>query len=85
MGGGYGDQYSFIGTDTTTGGTGGLSMMHNFAFLGGSDSVGTREASSFQTTNTNEKRSKKEELLDKQMESFLKNRDVNMPQRINRQ
>jgi len=60
-------------------------MQHNFTFLGGSDAVSTREASSFQTTNTNEKRSKKEEMLDQQMEMFMKNRDVGMPQRINRQ
>lgn len=70
MGGGYGDQYSFLGTDTSAQGNGGASMMHNFTFLGGSDAVSTREASSFQTTNTNEKRSKKEQLLDQQMESY---------------
>lgn len=70
MGGGYGDQYSFLGADTSAQGNGGASMMHNFTFLGGSDAVSTREASSFQTTNTNEKRSKKEQLLDQQMESY---------------
>ena len=85
MGGGYGDSYSFIGADTTTGGTGGLSMMHNFAFLGGSDSVGTREASNFQTTNSNAKRSKKEELLDQQMQSFLAQRDQGIKKSVARQ
>ena len=85
MGGGFGDSYSFIGTDTSTQGNGGLSMKHNFTFLNGQDSVGTREASSFQTTNSNAKRSKKEEMLDAQMEQFLKNRDSGIPQRVNRQ
>jgi hypothetical protein len=85
MGGGYGDQYSFIGTDTTAQGDGGLSMMHNFAFLGGSDSVGTREASNFQTTNSNAKRSKKEELLDQQMQSFLAQRDQGIKKSVARQ
>ena len=47
--------------------------------------MGTREASNFQTTNTNQKRSKKEEMLDQQMEQFMKNRDAGMPQRIARQ
>ena len=85
MGGGYGDSYSFIGADTTAQGNGGLSMMHNFAFLGGSDSVGTREASSFQTTNSNAKRSKKEELLDQQMQSFLAQRDQGIKKSVARQ
>jgi hypothetical protein len=85
MGGGYGDQYSFLGTDTSAQGNGGMSMMHNFTYLGGQDAVGTREASSFQTTNSNSKRSKKEELLDQQLQSYTQSRDVGMPQKISRQ
>lgn len=85
MGGGFGDSYSFIGVDTSAQGDGGKSMMHNFTFLGGSDAVSTREASNFQTTNSNAKRSKKEELLDQQMEMFMKNRDSGIPQRVTRQ
>jgi len=85
MGGGYGDSYSFIGADTSAQGNGGMTMMHNFTFLGGGDAMSTREASNFQTTNSNAKRSKKEELLDAQMEQYKASRDVGMPQRINRQ
>ena len=85
MGGGFGDSYSFLGTDTSAQGNGGLSMMHNFTYLQGQDAVGTREASTFQNTNSNQKRSKKEELLDQQMEQYKANRDVGMPQRIMRQ
>jgi hypothetical protein len=85
MGGGYGDQYSFIGSDTSAQGDGGMSMKHNFTYLNGQDGVSTREASNFQTTNSNEKRSKKEELLDQQMQAYKSQRDVGMPQRINRQ
>jgi len=85
MGGGFGDSYSFLGTDTSAQGNGGLSMMHNFGFLNGQDSVGTREASNFQTTSSNQKRSKKEEMLDQQMEMFLKNRENSVPQRVVRQ
>jgi hypothetical protein len=85
MGGGYGDQYSFLGTDTSAQGNGGMSMMHNITYLGGQDAIGTREATSFQTTNSNSKRSKKEELLDQQLQSYTQSRDAGMPQRINRQ
>lgn len=85
MGGGFGDSYSFLGTDTSAQGNGGLSMMHNFGFLNGQDSVGTREASNFQTTNSNQKRSKKEEMLDQQMEQYKASRDIGIPQRIARQ
>lgn len=75
MGGGFGDSYSFIGADTSAQGNGGLSMKHNFTFLGGQDSMGTREASQFQTTSSNAKRSKKEELLDAQMQLYKAERD----------
>lgn len=85
MGGAFGDSYSFIGMDTSAQGNGGLSMMHNFGQLQGNEAVGTREASNFQTTNSNQKRSKKEELLDQQMEQYKAARDVGMPQRVMRQ
>jgi hypothetical protein len=87
MGGGFGDTYSFIEDDTTAQGNGGNSskMRHNFTYLNGQDSVSTREASNFQTTSSNQKRSKKEELLDQQMEQFMKSRDMGIPQRIARQ
>jgi hypothetical protein len=84
MGGGFGDSYSFINTDWSTGGNGGMSISHNFSYVGGNNSVSTREASDFQTTNTNQKRSKKEELLDQQMEAYKRDRDQGMPQRIAR-
>ena len=87
MGGGFGDSYSFLGDDTTAQGNGGNSsqMRHNFTFLNGQESVSTREASNFQTTSSNQKRSKKEELLDQQMEQFMKSRDTGMPKPMMRQ
>ena len=75
MGSGFGDSYSFIGADTSAQGNGGLSMKHNFTYLQGQDAVGTREASNFQTTSSNAKRSKKEELLDQQMQQYKAERD----------
>lgn len=79
MGGGYGDSYSFLNADTSTGGNGGMSISHNFEFLGGSISVGTKEGSTFTTTDMAGKRSKKEEMLDKQMEAYMKARDSGVP------
>lgn len=79
MGGGYGDSYSFLNTDTSTGGNGGMSISHNFEYLGGGSSVGTKEASTFTTTDMSGKRSKKEEMLDKQMEAYMKARDSGVP------
>jgi len=81
MGGGYGDSYSFLGEDTSAQGNGGASMQHNFTYLNGQDSVSTREASTFQTTSSNQKRSKKEELFDQQYEQMMKSRDnsINRP------
>jgi hypothetical protein len=87
MGGGFSDSYSFIGADTSAQGNGGMheNLRHNFTYLNGSDGVSTREASNFQTTNSNAKRSKKEEMLDAQMAQYKNQRDIGMPQRIHRQ
>lgn len=85
MGGGYQDQYSFLGEDTSATGNGGTTMKHNFSYLNGQDAVSTKEASNFQTTTVNQRRSKKEELLDQQMEQYMKAREQGMPQRISRQ
>ena len=85
MGGGYGDSYSFIGADTSAQGNGGMSMKHNFTYLNGQDGVSTREASAFQSTQSDQKRSKKEQLFDQQYEVMMKNRDNGIPQRVARQ
>jgi hypothetical protein len=85
MGGSFGDSYSFIGDDTSTQGNGGMRMKHNFTYLQGQDSVGTREASSFQTTSVDQKRSKKEQLFDQQYEQMMKARDMGMPRQPMRQ
>lgn len=83
MGNNYGDSYSFIDMDTSTGGDGGIRMQHNFSFLSGGEStnaaVGTREGSTFQTMDIAGRRSKKEEMLDKQMEAYMKARDSGVP------
>ena len=76
MGGGFGDSYSFLGDDTSAQGDGGMRMKHNFTYLNGQDSVSTREASNFQSTSSDQKRSKKEQLFDQQYEQMMKSRDA---------
>jgi hypothetical protein len=85
MGGGFGDSYSFIEDDTTTQGNGGMRMKHNFTYLNGQDAVGTREASSFQTTDSNQKKSKKEAMFDQQYEQMMKSRDMGIARPVARQ
>lgn len=85
MGGSLGDSYSFLDDDTSAQGNGGTRVTHNFQFLHGQGAVSTKEATSFQASQTSLKRSKKEELLDQQMEQYMKSRDQGMPQRIARQ
>jgi hypothetical protein len=85
MGGGFGDQYSFLEEDTSAQGNGGMQVRHNFTYLQGQDAVGTREASSFQTTNSNQKQSKKEQLLTQQYELMMKSRDSGIPKTVMRQ
>ena len=86
MGGGYGDQYSFLGADTSAQGDGGLSMKHNFTYLNGQDAVSTKEASNFQASSAPaSKQSRKETLLNQQLEQYMKHRDQGMPQKVARQ
>lgn len=88
MGGGYGDQYSFLGADTMAQGDGGMTMKHNFTYLNGQDAVSTKEASNFQgasSVSAVSKQSKKEAMLNQQFEQYMKQRDQGMPQRVTRQ
>lgn len=84
MGGSYGDVYSFLDADTSTAGNGGNTMVHNFEFLGGSTSIGTKEGASIMNTGGSGKRSKKEEMLDSQLEAYKKDRDAGIPKRVAR-
>lgn len=84
MGHKFSDMYSLLDDDTSVQGNGGASFQHSFSFLNG---AGPSSQGAQQTTLTNHdpKRSKKEELMDKQMEQYMKSRDMGMPQRIMRQ
>jgi hypothetical protein len=89
MGGNIGNSYSFVNSDWSAQGDGGMTIANNFSFLNGSDSVGTKEASNFQSGgggggSSSQSKTKKEKLLDQQMEQYMKSRDVGIPQRIAR-
>jgi hypothetical protein len=84
MGHKFSDSYSLLDDDTSVQGNGGASFQHSFSFLNGAAAAGQGGQ---QTTLTSHdpKRSKKEEMMDKQMEQYMKSRDAGMPQRIMRQ
>lgn len=86
MGGNLGNSYSFVNSDWSAAGNGGMSIPNNFSFLNGGNSVGTKEGSNFESMNiaSVQQKSKKEQLFDKQMEQYMKGRDSGMPQRIAR-
>jgi hypothetical protein len=76
-----GFSYSGLDVDTSTQGNGGMSIPGAFSFLNGGASAGDREESNINNSNdTGRKKSKKEELFDKQMEMYQKERNTGTPQ-----
>jgi len=87
LGGGdaYNDPYTFLDQDTMAQGNGGLQGMEkNFSFLNGSSANGTREGGSMNTIEVVGKVSKKEQMFDNQMKSYMSARDEGMPKGPNR-
>lgn len=81
--------YSGIDTDTSTQGNGGMSIPGAFSFLSGGASAGDRlsqnpAGANMQAPVGNTRRSKKEELFDKQMEAYQRERESGMPKGPNR-
>jgi hypothetical protein len=78
--------YSFNDSDTNTNGSGGERIPGAFQFLNGGSSSGVRNANDFPGgSDKGKNRSKKEELFDKQMEQYQKERNQGLPQGPNRQ
>lgn len=84
MGGMGTDTYSFLDSDGATSGNGGARIQHNFAFLNDAGGPGARQSATVMTSH-NDKRSKKEELFDAQMEAYQRERAKGMPQMVMRQ
>lgn len=80
-----GFSYSGLDVDTSSQGSGGFTMPGAFSFLNGAASDGDRMSQAAGHTmqgaslGSNPKRSKKEELFDKQMEAYQKEREMGMP------
>jgi hypothetical protein len=75
-------RYSFIDSDTSTGGNGGSTIPGTFGFLNGSSSPGDRQ-SAHAVTGMNAgagTRTKKEQQFDKQLDLYKQNRDSGMRQ-----
>lgn len=74
--------YSFNDSDTSTNGNAGFSIPGSFGFLNGANGVNENAAANFNPGKSEQGRnkSKKEELFDKQMEEYQRNRNVGMPE-----
>ena len=78
--------YSGVNTDTSAQGTGGYTMPGAFSFLGGSAGVSDRAQDNIGSGRPEPatRKSKKEELFDKQMEAYQRDRNSGVPQVLKR-
>ena len=75
-----GFSYSGLDVDTSSQGAGGATMPGAFSFLGGAAAEGDRASQGLTTAPANsQRRSKKEEMFDKQMEAYQRDRESGMP------
>ncbi len=72
--------YSGLNVDTSSQGDGGYTMPGAFSFLNGNAATGDRTGNQMPNMASVEQRSKKERLMDQQMEQYMKERDKGMPQ-----
>ncbi len=85
---GFGDVgYSYLNSDTSTGGNGGERIKGAFTYLNGGASPGDRssEVSLTSQIQTQSNRSKKEQMFDKQMEMYKQQRDAGIHMGLKRQ
>ena len=72
--------YSGLDVDTSAQGNGGYSIPGAFSFLNGAAATGDRTANSIPSMADTAKRSKKEQMMDAQMEEYIKQRNIGIPQ-----
>ena len=72
--------YSGLDVDTSAQGNGGYSIPGAFAFLNGAAATGDRTGSAIPSMADTAKRSRKEQMMDQQMEEYIKERNRGMPQ-----
>jgi hypothetical protein len=71
------DPYSFIDMDTSAQGDGGYRLSYSYEVVGGH--VASPQIPNVALTNKSDKKTKKEEMFDKQMEKYLMQRDSGIP------
>ena len=77
-----GFSYSGLDADTSSQGSGGMTMPGTFSFLNGAASPGEKTGQEFPGgggADANRRKTKKEELFDKQMEAYQRDRESGMP------
>jgi hypothetical protein len=79
MGGYRSSGYSFVDSDTSTGGNGGATIPGAFGFLNGGATPGDRQSGSA-VTGSSGSRTKKEKMFDQQLDLYKQNRDSGMRQ-----
>jgi len=77
MGGYRSSMYSFVDSDTSTGGNGGSTIPGAFGFLNGGATPGDRQSGNAISGSTGT-RSKKEKMFDQQLDLYKQNRDSGM-------
>jgi len=74
-----GFSYSGLDVDTSSQGGGGMTMPGAFSFLNGGAAEATLSQEAGTPQVSSQRRSKKEEMFDKQMEAYQRDRDNGMP------
>jgi hypothetical protein len=72
--------YSFNDADTSTQGNGGSTMPGAFSFLNGAAATGERSANAMPSMADTAKKSRKEQMMDQQMEAYIQERNKGIPQ-----
>jgi hypothetical protein len=72
--------YSGLDVDTSAQGNGGFTIPGAFSFLNGAAATGDRTANTIPSMADTAKRSKKEQMMDAQMEEYIKQRNMGIPQ-----
>lgn len=76
--------YSFVDSDTSTGGNGGSTIPGTFGFLNGGSAPGDRQSGNA-ISGSSGTRTKKEHMFDQQLDLYKQNRDVGLKQAPARQ
>jgi hypothetical protein len=72
--------YSGLDVDTSAQGNGGFTIPGAFSFLNGAAATGDRTANTIPSMADTAKRSRKEQMMDAQMEEYIKQRNMGIPQ-----